>query len=248
MKVSVIAGSHLGDFFNILPVISKIYKTWHEPIDFVMPRVFKEKFITLREFLEYQPMFNSVAFDDEKPYHGLQIHGYRRIIDPPEYVGYPDATWRAVVSIGIDHFIHIDPDNEFTLLSPEFEDEIDHSKPLIGERSNHSPEASFRDVFYIKRSGKFDSCNFLDYNDSISYNAWRIRRCTNIFISTFTGVSVMADLLRARHLVLADPSVYKQFPKFTAACQGMLDRHYYRDRGSRIIDIEDFEWGNIIYK
>lgn len=247
MFVSIIAGSHLGDFFNILPVVGGVYKMNNkEPIDFVIPVEFNEKFPSLREFLLHQPMFKSVSFSNETQYQGLLIHGYRLKFDKPYPMAIPGETYRAKRNVETDYRIEIKVDEDFELIVPDLNLDFDTTKNLVGERSQHSRRHQ-RKEYFLKPSGYFDDCLFLDYNDSMTVNAWKIKNCQGVFISTFTGISVMADLMKKRHVVAWDQeSVDDCLLDGTSwTVEKMYDRHYFRDRKGQLLPLSTFNWNQV---
>lgn len=246
MHVSIVAGSHLGDFFNIFPVVSGIHKMYNEKLDFTIPVDFNDKFPTLREFLEHQPMFNSVAFSNERNYQGIQIHGFRRKIDKPYVMPRPGETYRAQKNAELDNKMTIVVDDDFEFVVPELNLDWDTSKDLVGERSHHSRRHQ-RKEYFLGPSGHFNDCLFLDYNDSILINAWKVKKCQGVFVSTFTGISVMADLMKKNHVVAWDQESVDDClldsPDWTV--EKMFNRHYYGNRKAQLIALATFNWDQV---
>lgn len=247
MYVSIIDGEHLGDFFNIFPVVSGLGKMFNEKIDFTIPEKLNTKFPSLREFLEHQPMFNSVAFSNERAYQGIQIHAFRRKMEKPSHLTMPAETYRAQKNAELDNHLEITVDNDFEFVVPDLNLDWDTSKDLCGERSHHS-RRNRRKEYFLRPTRNFVDCLFLDYyNDTITTNAWKVKHCKGVFISTFTGISIMADLMKKNHVVAWDQESVDdcrlESPLWTV--EKMFDRHYYRDRGAQLISLSTFSWDQV---
>jgi hypothetical protein len=219
---------------------------YNEKLDFTIPVDFNEKFPTLREFLEHQPMFNSVAFSNERDYQGIQIHAFRRKIEKPYDMSMPGETYRAQQNAELDNNIGIIVDNNFEFVVPELNLDWDISKDLVGERSHHSRRHQ-RKEYFLGPSGHFNNCLFLDYKDSILINAWKVKKCQGVFISTFTGISIMADLMKKNHVVAWDQESVDDCLLDGQNCtvEKMFNRHYYEDRNAQLIALETFNWNQV---
>jgi hypothetical protein len=83
-----------------------------------------------------------------------------------------------------------------------------------------------------------DGVTFLDYNKSMMENAYIISKSTKPFISTFTGISVLADLLGKEQYVLWGEDIRNWDNK---PIEYSFDKHYYRDRGAKLMYLGDFK-------
>jgi hypothetical protein len=69
-------------------------------------------------------------------------------------------------------------------------------------------------------------------------NAYKIKHSTHPFISTFTGISGIADLLKKDQLVLWGEDIRNWDNK---PIEYSFMKHYYGNRNSKLLYIGDFE-------
>ena len=70
MKLNLNCTANLGDFLNVLPVLSGIYKSTGEKVYLIIRRDMR-KFKGIRDLLMYQDIFDDVVFDDEVLMYGV---------------------------------------------------------------------------------------------------------------------------------------------------------------------------------
>jgi hypothetical protein len=83
---------------------------------------------------------------------------------------------------------------------------------------------------------------FLDYNRPIMENAYLIKNSKFPFVSTFTGVSNIADLLNVKHLVIYDDEIKIWNDK---PIQYSFEKHYYGDRNGKLLYLNDLNTDNL---
>ena len=90
-----------------------------------------------------------------------------------------------------------------------------------------------------------DSLNglvFLDYNNDLMTNAYIIKNSKKPFISTFTGISGIADLLNKEQIVLWGEDIRDWDNK---PIEYSFEKHFYGNRKSKLMYLGDFEVSKI---
>lgn len=230
---------NLGDFLNVIPVLSGIYKSTGEQIEFVLRQDMK-KFNGIKEFLKYQDMFSDVLFDDEIFSFGdppVMMSSWTREdkknpLRPIETCRYENNT--------NDYYPHLkfEVDDSFILKVPELNLPIADTF-YIGDRWFGA------DIDTRRKSGMLshlDKGVFLDYNRPMMENAYLIKNSKFPFVSTFTGVSNIADLLNVKHLVIYDDELKTWDSK---PIQYSFEKHYYGDRNGKLLYLNDLNIDNL---
>ena len=122
-------------------------------------------------------------------------------------------------------------------------DDIDHfhTSYLIGDRMTHPNMDQRRESGVLEYSGKFplDKCTFLDYNTPMAVNAAYIKHTTKPIFTTFTGISVIADLLKKESIVLWGDDIKDWDNK---PIEYSFNKHFYRDRKCKLMSLNDFDF------
>ena len=182
--------SNMGDFLNCLPVLSGIYNEYGK-IDLVIQDSM-EKFNGFIDLLSYQDIFNSVTFQKETPELSKHIW-FNSWVDGVEYDGLnPIETTRYEKYIKYVSGLKFDIDSDFILKIPHLN--INPIDIVIGDRCSITTVDRSRPTEVLKTSEKYSDSVYLNFSRSCIYNANVIKQA-NKFITTFTGISIMADLM-----------------------------------------------------
>jgi hypothetical protein len=182
--------SNMGDFLNCLPVLSGIYKQYGK-IDLVIQNDMS-RFNGFIDLLSYQDMFNSVTYERETPYIINHIW-FNSWVDGVKYDGInPIETTRYEKYIKIVSGLKFNIDSEFILKIPYLN--VNSFDVVIGDRCPITTTDKRRSCNVIKDFDKFSTATYLDFSHSCIYNANIIKR-SNKFVTTFTGISVLVDLM-----------------------------------------------------
>jgi hypothetical protein len=237
MKIHLNSTANLGDFVNAIPVLSGIEKSYGK-LDFII-RGEMRKFKGIKEFLMYQDIFSSVEFDDDVFLYGdniLQLSSWTREDKNTAYR--PTETCRYENWIKDHYKIEFEVDDSFTLNVPELSMTI-KSGHYSGDRWSGNGIDSRRNSNILST---LDNVNFLDYNNTLLENAYLIKYCESPFISTFTGIAVIADLLNKPQIVLWGDDLFNWDNK---PIQLTFEKHFYTNRNSKLVYIDDFNIENL---
>jgi hypothetical protein len=234
MKIYLNSTANLGDFLNAMPVLSGISKS-NGKFDFIIKGEMK-KFKGLKEFLMYQDLFSSVEFDSDVFLYGGVIglsswtrEDRNKTIRPIETCRYENYLRDTFPKL------EFEVDDDFILKVEELNLPVDQSMPYCGDRWN-GPNIDGRRASWTLRH--LANLNFLDYNNTLMENAYYIKNTTLPFISTFTGISGIADLLNKNQLVLWGEDIRNWDNK---PIEYSFQKHYYGNRNSKLLYLGDFE-------
>ena len=233
MKIYLNSTANLGDFLNAMPVLSGIYKS-NGKFDFVLRGEMK-KFNGIKEFLMYQDLFSSVEFDNDVFLYGGVIglsswtredrSNNHRPIETCRYENYLRDSFPKLEFEVDDKFILKVEDLGFDVGTGIYGGDRWNGPNIDGRRSSWT-------------LAHLPNITFLDYNDTMMKNAYIIKNCTNPFISTFTGISGIADLLNKDQLVLWGEDIRNWDNK---PIEYSFQKHYYGNRNSKLLYLGDFE-------
>ena len=233
MIINLNCTANLGDFMNAMPVLSGIYKSYG-PIEFII-RDDMRKFAGIKEFLMYQGIFKSVNFANEVFLYGDDIkilsswtrEDQGSPIRPIETCRYEN--WMKD-NYGMQ--FEVDDDFELKVTGDTFVKDHVH---LAGDRWS-GPDIDLRRK--TNTLSNITGLTFLDYSNDLMYNANLIKYATKPFVSTFTGISIIADLLNVEHIVLWDEDMRNWDNK---PVEYSYKKHYYTNRKSKLMYIGDFK-------
>ena len=234
MKVYLNSTSNLGDFLNAIPVLSGFVKKY-DKVEFIIRGEMK-KFNGIREFLMYQDLFTDVIFDDEIFMYNvdcIMLSSWTR--EDKNSPIRPIETCRYENWLKDNYKMDFDVDDDFVLKVEELNIPVDQSMPYGGDRWSGPNIDGRRGSWTLKHLANI---NFLDYNDSLMLNAYKIKNSKHPFISTFTGISGIADLLNKEQLVLWGEDIRNWDNK---PIEYSFMKHYYGNRNSKLLYIGDFE-------
>lgn len=249
MKINVYT-SNLGDFFNVMPVISGLSISIGETVDLVVHDNLMT-FNGFRAFMEFQPCINSLRY--RKEILNMNESSYIHIsYSQEEYRHLSDRPNRPIETMRHEKFVRdnypniafeVDDDFEFRVHSDFWADEnLRHTmkKTIVGDRWLVNNTDVRRSSNILKDSGLFDNPDdfyFLDYNDNLMTNAMIIANSEYPFVGTFTGVSVLADLLKKGHYVLWDDSMVDWNGEDIRYSHW---KHFYGNRKNLLMHIDDW--------
>jgi hypothetical protein len=217
----------LSQTLNVLPVLSGIYKSTGHKISLVV-RNDMMVFNGLKEFMHMQDCIAAFKFE----YEAAIDDSYQTISRFDNFKADPNVpfeTLRLEQDFKARYNIDFEIDNSFVLNVPDVEPIQD--KYLVGDKSSTN---------FLASTGKFplDKCHFLDYNNTVAFNAGLIKASPNPLLSTITGISVIGDLLNKEVLVLWDKSLIKEGDKHITY---YYNKQYYRDRNCVFLPMEEFQ-------
>jgi hypothetical protein len=238
MKIYLSCTANLGDFLNALPVLSGIYKS-HGKFEFIIRGEMK-KFNGIREFLMHQDLFTDVNFDADIFLYGGFINLSSWTREDRNNTNRPIETCRYENWLRDNYpTLNFEVDDNFTLKVENLPNLTWNPGYYSGDRWSGNGIDSRRDTNVLQ---KFDKLNFLVYNRPMMENAYIIKNCNDPFISTFTGISVIADLLNKKQIVLWGDDIRNWDNK---PITYSFEKHYYGNRNSHLMYIGDFEMEKI---
>jgi len=240
MKIKIDCTANLGDFCNALPVISGISKYVGEKIHLLI-RPEMRKFNGIKEFLKYQSMIEEVDFSDDLIVFGdiMTISSWTRM--DQEDTNRPIETCRYENWVNDNYRMLFEVDDDFKIqVFPMFVDDLTN-KIIIGDRwsSEQDPSVDIRrNTNVIENGVKPDPSRvfYLDYSKPLMYNLNIIKQNPHPFITTFTGIGIISDLMNKETVVGWDEDmrIWDGHP-----VEFDFSRHYYGNRKSKLVHVKD---------
>ena len=235
MLIQINCTANLGDFSNALPVISGLSLYDKRPVDLII-RGEMRKFVGIKELLLEQPCINSVEFDDEVFSNGaINLSSWTRMDQDDN--DRPVETCRYENWIRDNYGIDFKVDDDFELMIKDEPMEFTDLY-VIGDRWNHPTIDTRRKTQVIKDGANPDPSKvyYLDYSRPIMENLNYIRYSYKPFITTFTGVGILADLMNKETIVCWDEDMrmWDGHP-----VEYDFIRHYYGNRKSKLVHVKD---------
>jgi len=236
MKIFLRGTAQLGDFLNVIPVLSGVSKKYSK-FDLCIRKEMR-KFKGIKEFLMYQNIFTSVFFEDEVFLYGdiiiLSSWPMREVKDKNN-PNRPIETCRYQYWLEDHYKMEFQVDDDFILKVEELNLPVNTTKPYCGDRWN-GPDIDGRRASWTLRH--LDNVQFLDYNDTLMTNAYLIKHSPLPIITTFTGISNIADLLNREQMVLWGEDIRDWDNK---PIEQSFEKHFYGDRKCKLMYIGDFK-------
>ena len=238
MRIHLASTANLGDFLNALPVLSGIHRGWGK-FEFVIKSEMK-KFNGIKEFLMYQDLFTDVLFEDEAIFIGNTITLSSWTREDKNHPDRPIETCRYENWLR-DNYPNLEfaVDDEFILKVKDYESLTWNPGYYAGDRWNGPGIDARRKTNTLQHIA---GLTFLDYTRPIMENAYFIKNCNDPFVSTFTGISGIADLLNKKQIVLWGDDIHNWDNK---PITYSFEKHYYGNRNSRLMYMGDFEMERI---
>jgi len=236
---------NLGDFSHCLPVISGLYKVVGEKMHFIICDKL-ERFNGIKDLLMAQGMFSQVSFVKEIP--ATDIRGI--LID---HIGSEDgcgdrplASHKMYTYIRDTYKLKFEYDDEFEMIVPKLDIDYFEKKFLVGDRwaATDAPDVDTRKGSnIIEFSGVLDAnrVHYLDYSKDLIYNCSLIKYNPNPFITTITGVAILADMMNKEVVVLWNDEYKTQWPSISGeTIDKIYELHHFKNRKTKMIFIDDF--------
>jgi hypothetical protein len=191
MKIFLSGTSNLGDFLNGMPVLSGLQKSYGK-IDLII-RPEMAKFKGIKQFLAHQNLFSDVNFANEVFVYGNITHmSSWPIREDKNDPNRPIETCRYENFMKDNYKLNFEVDDKFQIILPEMNIEVHQDAPYIGDRWS---EGTVDDRRRSHTLSGLKKCHYIDYNNDLLTNAYIIKNSNHPFITSLSGVSVLADLL-----------------------------------------------------
>lgn len=237
MLIQISCTANLGDFANALPVISGLsLADGGRPVNLII-RGEMRKFNGIKELLLQQPCINNVEFDDEVFVNGaLNLSSWTRM--DQDNKNRPVETCRYENWVRDNYKLDFKVDDSFELQITDTPFEDFTGKYIIGDRWNHHTIDTRRKTNVVRDGVNPDSdkVEYLDYNKSLMHNLNLIKYSKKPFITTFTGIGILADLMNKEMVVCWDEDMrmWDGHP-----VEYDFIRHYYGNRKSKLVYVKD---------
>lgn len=245
MKIYLNCTANLGDFVQALPVLSGLKKSGYAPIDFIIRHEMR-KFKGIKEFLMYQDIFNSVEFDDEVFMSGVTILSSWTREDKND-PNRPIETCRYENWLKDVDKMKFEVDDEFEIKYPNLNLPIATDCYYVGDRWSGPQIDDRRETGVLAGLGGYGDMCFLDYNDDLLTNCYYIKESSKPFITNFTGIGMIADLLNKETYVVWKAEDWA--PEFRRGddiswdngknIQQVFEKHFYLNRKAKLVHAND---------
>jgi hypothetical protein len=234
----------LGDFMNSLPVLKGIYNSYGK-YDLIIKGT-NRKFRGFKEMLEYQGIFNSVSYEDEAFTQGaLPFHIPNDYSEKTDNPNRPAETCRwdnVAKSLGLVYEV----EDSVELKYPDLKLDFDRNRYVVGDRWN-GPGIDHRRSVNNFANLTDDKFLMLDFNNDMLTNLYIIKESQKPFIGSFTGCSVLANLLNKEMMVVWKKEIFA--PQFWRGddifwdggknIQQTFERHFYTIRNCKLVHERD---------
>jgi len=236
---------NLGDFVNCLPALSGLYQATGEKIHFIIcDRL--QQFKGIKQLLAAQEMFSKIQFVYENP----NVINYILIDDTGADDGdinVPLSTRRYANYIKQHSKIQFDVDADFELRIPKHVVVDTTNEIVIGDRWSLQLAKEVDTRRYsnmIESSGimKDTRAYYLDYTHDLLYNCNIIKQNNKPFITTFTGIGIIADLMKKDSYILWGDDIRNWDNK---PIEYSFDLHYFKNRNAKLVYLNDFDVSKI---
>lgn len=246
MKVYLNSTANLGDFLNGMPVVSGIRQSiGSEPLTLIVKKEMT-KFKGLKEFLLYQEVIcDEVFFDDELFMYGEIKHLSSWYKEDKNNPNRPTETCR-YENFFRDHYGHeFEVNDKLVLKFPDIGEPIPDTY-LVGDRWNVGDIDDRRETNILSHLKGFE---FIDYNRTILENCYFIKNSPRPFITNFTGVGILSDLLDKESFVVWKAEDWK--PEYRVGddvswdngknINQVFEKHFYLNRKAKLVHAKDLE-------
>ena len=242
MKIKIDCTANLGDFCNALPVISGLSKHFKQKIHLII-RPEMRKFNGIKEFLKYQSMIEDVDFSDDLLVFGevVTLSSWTRM--DQESADRPIETCRYENWVRDNYGLEFQVDDDFEIeVDPMVDIAIETTnKTIIGDRwsTKQDPTVDSRRKTNVVEDGANLDPNevfYLDYTKPIMYNLNLIKNSPKPFVTTFTGIGIISDLMHKETIVCWDEDM-RTWDGHPVGFD--FKRHYYGDRNAKLVYIKD---------
>jgi hypothetical protein len=204
------------------------------------------KFKGIKEFLMYQGIFKDIHFDDELFLYQtnvIMLSSWTR--EDKNDPNRPIETCRYENWLKDNYKLEFDVDDNFVIKTPDYDVEVKDNY-YVGDRWNHADIDARRETNILSHLDKYE---FLDYNNDLLLNCYIIRKSTKPFITNFTGIGMIADLLNKECYVVWKAEDWK--PEFRVGndvswdngkgIEKVFEKHFYLNRKAKLVHANDLE-------
>ena len=229
----------LGDFLNCIPVLAGLNKKFGKFTLIVKHQT--KKFKGFKEFLQYQDLFDAVYYDDEltevKDVICMDNWGTER--------EYKTNTHRPLETCKYENFLkevyklEFEVDDSYEIKYPKCDIELKDTY-YVGDRWDHFSTDTRRASNILSYLKDFQ---FIDYNNDILTNCYIIKESPKTFITNFTGIAVLADLLNKELYCVWKPEDWS--PKWRVGdtvtwdngktIEQVYEKHFYTNRKGKLV-------------
>jgi len=238
MKIRIECTANLGDFMNGMPVISGIVNS-HGKVDLVIRNEMR-KFTGITEFLMYQDLFTDVSFDDDVILYGDYVNLSSWTREDKNDPNRPVETCRYENWLRDNYKLDFQVDDSFEIKVKDLDVDYFSDKTIVGDRWNHATIDNRRKTNVVEHGAKPDPNKvvYLNYSNDLMHNCYIIKNNPNKFITTFTGVGIIADLMNKETIVCWDEDmrIWDGRP-----VEFDFERHYYLDRKSKLVHVKELD-------
>lgn len=230
---------NLGDFANCLPALSGLHKSTGEKIHFSISNQLG-RFNGLKQLLCLQEMFADVILESEEKKDSKYINIHDQSDEDSQTV-VPSATLRYANSLYSQN-IEFEIDEDFEMNVPKLGFDYLEDTILIGDRWSSKEDSNLdsrRASYMIKDSGILNHKKTLqlDYKKDLVYNCSLVKYNPNIFVTTFTGIGILADLMKKDQYIVWGEDLRDWAGK---PIEYSFELHYFKNRNSKLCYVEDF--------
>lgn len=199
-----------------------------------------KQFNGIKDFLKYQDLFSDVVFDDEVsvPQTSIIINPWNAREDKGD-PNRPLETCRFENNLKDKYNLDFEVDDSFELKFPEFNIAI-YDGPLVADRWTSPVIDTRRPTGVLESSNKFRGKEWLDYRRPLLENCYIIKKTPGLMYTTFTGVSILGDLLNKEMIVFWGDDIRNWDNK---PIQYSYEKHFYQNRRSKLVYLN--EWNSI---
>jgi len=241
MRIYLNCTANLGDFVQSLPVLSGLKKSGHGPIEFVI-RNEMSKFKGIKEFLMYQDIFESVEYDSDLFMQNPTILSSWTREDKND-PNRPIETCRYENWLKDNYKLDFEVDDDFEIKYPKLDLPIEQQCYYVGDRWSGPQIDDRRATGVLSNLGGYQDMAFLNYDDDLLTNCYYIKESTKPFITNFTGIGMIADLLNKETYVVWKAEDWN--PEFRKGddvtwdngkgIQQVFEKHFYLNRKSKLV-------------
>ena len=243
MKIYLNCTANLGDFVQSLPVLSGVAQKYGK-IDFIIRHEMR-KFKGIKEFLMYQGIFSSVEFDDDLFMYGNNIFLSSWTHETKNDTNRPIETCRYENWLKEQYGLQFDVNDNFEIQFPDCDVKIKDTY-YVGDRWNNPDIDARRETNVLSYLSDYE---FLDYNNDILTNCYIIKNSKKPFITNFTGIGMIADLLNKECYVVWKAEDWKE--EFRVGddvswdngknIDKVFEKHFYLNRKAKLVHAKDLE-------
>lgn len=233
----------LGDFLNCMPVLAGLHNKFGK-FNLIVKHQTK-KFKGFKEFLMYQGLFESVYFDNEFHDEVIPLDNWGTEREYKRNPNRPIETCKYENFLKDIYKIDFEVDDKFILKYPECDIKIKDTY-YVGDRWDHFSTDNRRKSNILRHLKDFE---FIDYNNDILTNCYIIKNSPKTFITNFTGIAVMADLLDKELYCVWKPEDWN--PEWRVGdtitwdngktIEQIFEKHFYLDRKGILVRADKLE-------